>query len=252
MGKIVALWGGDKLNSGFSVKALNIDKEIIKLTNKSNPKLLFIPTASLDLKLYVEDIENYFWKKLGCKIDVLYLLDWNLIKSDIENKILDSDIIFVGGGNTLMMMKIWRKFWIDNILKEAYKKNIVLSGTSAGAICWFKFGNSDSRRYKNPSAKLIKVSGLNLFPILFCPHYDTQDDRKNDLKNMMKQTPGVALAVDNCCAIIILDNKFRIISSKKNANAYKVYWKNGQYFEERINKTETYREINKLITKKIL
>ena len=74
-------------------------------------------------------------------------------------------------------------------------------------------------------------------PTLFCPHYDVEKDRKPDLKRLMKKTSGVAIAVDNCCAIEIIDNKYRIISSKKTANAYKVYWKKGKYYEEVIEKT---------------
>jgi len=250
MVKIVAIGGGEIGRPGFPVETTKIDKELIRLTGKKNPKLLFIPTASSDSESYYEIVKNYFGKKLGCKTDVLYLIKKELNKKEIENKILKSDIVYVGGGDTLKMMKIWRKNDVDKILKEAYKKGIVLSGLSAGSICWFKWGNSDSRRFTNPKANLIKVSGLGLINALHCPHYDIEKDRKIDLKKMMKKTPGVAIAIDNCCAIEVIDSKYRIISSKSSANAYKVYWKNNKYFEEVIKKEKGFKLLKDLLKNK--
>src|SRR5690606_6160908 len=112
-----------------------------------------------------------------------------------------SDIIYVGGGNTLKMMTIWRRMGVDTLLKKAYRKGIILSGVSAGAICWFSYGNSDSRKFTSRSSQLIKVRGLELIPALFCPHYDVEKHRQNDLRKMMMKTPKiVAIALDNCCA----------------------------------------------------
>lgn len=82
------------------------------------------------------------------------------MESDIESvraKIMTSDIVYVGGGNTLKMMKIWRKTGFDAILREAYENGIVCAGISAGANCWFEFGHSDSRRFANPDSPFIFV-----------------------------------------------------------------------------------------------
>ena len=83
----------------------------------------------------------------------------------MRNLILGADIVYIGGGNTLAMMKRWRELGIDKLLKIAYKRDIVLSGLSAGSICWFKQGLSDSRRFRNPKADLIKVTGIGLINI---------------------------------------------------------------------------------------
>lgn len=235
MRKIVAIGGGEIGRPGFPVETTAIDKEIIKLSGRKNPRLLFIPTASSDSEGYRKTVEAHFGR-LGCKIDALNLLKDKLSKKEIEKKILGSDIIYVGGGNTLKMMKIWRKSGIDKILLKAHKKGVVMSGLSAGSICWFKYGNSDSRKFSNPEAGLIKVRGLGLIEALHCPHYNVEKFRKSDLKEMMKKTSGVAIALDNCCAIEIVDDSYRIISSKKGANGYKVYWKAGKYHEEMIKK----------------
>lgn len=247
--KIVALGGGEKNHAGFSVKAAKIDKEIIRLTGKKTPKLLFVPTASSDSEEYVKDINKYFGNKFGCIIDVLYLLNKKISHYDIETKILSADIIYVGGGNTLKMLKLWRDNGIDKILKKASEKGIVLSGVSAGGICWFKFGSSDSRRFTNPNADLIRVTGLNWIPALFCPHYDEEKGRKLHVKKLMKRTPGVGIALDNYCAIEIIDNNYRIVADKKTANAYKVYWKKGKYNEELIEKKEKVQPLALLFNK---
>ncbi|MCK5061315.1 Type 1 glutamine amidotransferase-like domain-containing protein [Candidatus Parcubacteria bacterium] len=254
MGKIIALGGGEigKLheNGGFyPVETTPIDKEIIIQTGKKNPKLLFIPTASSDFKGYFEVVKKHF-SKLGCKIDVLYLIKEKLSKKQIEDKILSTDIIYVGGGNTLKMMTLWRKLGVDKILKKAHKRGIVLSGLSAGSICWFKCGNSDSRKFTSGSNQLIKVTDLGLIEALHCPHYDTEAHRQKDLKRMMKTTSKiVSIAIENCCAIEIIDNNYRILKSKPDAKAYKIYWKQGKYFKEEIPSKKEFENLNDLLKK---
>jgi dipeptidase E len=158
---------------------------------------------------------------------------------------LKSDIIYVGGGNTLKMMKIWKKLGVDLILKEAYKKDIMLSGLSAGAICWFKYGNSDSLKFSNKNSDTIKVKGLGFIDGLLCPHYDIEKERRSELKKMMKNIKGIALALDNCSAIEIIDDKYRIIYSKNTASGYNVYWKDGHFFEDKIKKSKEFLPITK-------
>lgn len=245
MTKIIAIGGGEIREKD----TLQIDQEIIKFSGKKNPKLLFIPTASSDAEGYFDGIKKYFGDFLGCEVDVLYLIKNKLTKKEIEQKILNSDIIYVGGGNTLKLMTIWRKQGVDNVLEKALKKNIVLSGISAGSICWFGYGNSDARKFTSNSPQLIKVRGLGFVDALHCPHYDTEVHRQEDLKRTMKKSHLVAIAIENCCAIEIKDNTYRIITSKKGAKAYKVYWKNSQYFQEEITQKKDFSSINDLLKK---
>ena len=90
---------------------------------------------------------------------------------------MSADIIYVGGGNILKMMTLWRKLKVDELLNEARAKGIILCGISAGSICWFNYGNSDSRKFKNPNADYIKVTGLGFINAIHCPHYDTESKR---------------------------------------------------------------------------
>lgn len=246
--KIVAVGGGEIGRPGTSIETEKIDREIIKLSGKKHPKLLFIPTASSDSEGYVEVVKKYFGKRLGCKVDVLYLLRERPSKQDIRRKILGTDIVYVGGGNTLKMMKRWRKLWVDKILKEAAKRNIVLSGVSAGAVCWFRYANSDSHRFTNHKAPMIRVKGIGLIPALCCPHYNSERERKPALKNMMKKTPGVAIALENCSALEITNDVYRIVTSKTHAGAYKVYWDRGRFCEERIPLVTKYKLLADLLT----
>ena len=139
MGKIVAI-GGGVLRDGESD---SIDSFILELSGKENPRALFIPTASYDSPEYTETFTEVFGE-LGCSIDVLNLLGRNPSEDELRSKILSPDIIYVGGGNTLKMMRRWRRLGVDGFIRQAWEAGAVLSGVSAGAICWFDWGHSDS------------------------------------------------------------------------------------------------------------
>lgn len=234
----------------YPVETTLIDKEIIKLTGKVNPSLLFVSTASYDSSDYYSVVKKHFLKLGCCEVNVLNLSDKALTKTQIENLILSHDAIYVGGGNTLRMMTIWKKAGVDKTLKQAFQKGIVLSGLSAGSICWFSFGSSDSRKFTSGSDKLIKVSGLGFIDALHCPHHDAEPGRQNDLKRMMKTTSKVAIALDNCTALEVIDNKYRIIASKPAAKAWKAYWKRGKYILEEIDINTKLVSLSSLLNKK--
>lgn len=250
MGKIVAIGGVGPSDKGFDGTDV-IDKEIIKLSGKKRPLVLFVPTASMDSEKYCKMFQAHYGQELGCMTDLLLLYKdrrefegWQGL-FNLKKKIEQADIIYVGGGNTLKMMNLWRKLKVDKLLVDAYKKGKVLCGVSAGAICWFKHGVSDSRHFKNPgSHAYIRVSGLGLIDKLFCPHIDSFNEdkgwRSKGLKLISKKTPGVAVAVQDLSAAVIIDGKWKIIDASKGqpakykavfGKAFKVYWKNGEYFK---------------------
>lgn len=232
--KIIAIGGGSIGWGGKKPEVAAISREIIKLSGKKNPRFLFVPTASSDDRAYVRLAENHFGRKMGCRVETMYLHKETPSGGEIRRKVLASDIIYVGGGNTLMMMNRWKKLGMDKALREARSKGKVLCGTSAGALCWFRQGNSDSWKYYNPKAPLIRVAGLGFLGALGCPHYDGEKDREPQLKAMMKTTPGVAIAMDNCAALEVVGDKGRIITSRPGANGWRVYWKKGKYHKEKL------------------
>jgi len=220
---IVAIGGGEIRTRGTAA----IDREIIRLSHKRNPKLLFIPTASSDSERYWKHVQEYFGNFLKCKTDVLFLIKERPSKKCIRGKILAADIIYVGGGNTLKMMRIWRRLGVDKLLISAYKNGAVLSGISAGTICWFDSGHSDSMSFYNPRKwKYINVRGLGLIPGIHCPHYNSMTrgiHRRKHFRDMIQKTGGIGIAIENNCAIEFLDGRFyKVISSKSHSRAYRV------------------------------
>ncbi len=230
MGKIVAIGGGEIGRPGFPVETTKIDKEIIKLTGKKHPRFLFIPTASSDSKGYIRTVQKHFGQRLGCKVATLLLIQNRPSRKVIKDKIFNSDIIYVGGGNTEKMFKIWKQSGVVLILKEAYRKGIILSGVSAGAVCWFKYASSDSRRFQKSDRPFSysRLPGINLIPLTVSPHHIREKTRKAGLIKIMKNTAGVGIALDDYSALEIVNDKFRIITSKPFANAHKVYYQGGE------------------------
>jgi len=246
--KIIAIGGGKVMVPHGLPETTAIDQEIVRLAGREGPRFLFIPTASDDAPDYCEAITRHFGKRLGCSVDVLDLVKRSVAHSGLAERILGADIIYVGGGNTLRMMKLWRRRGIDDLLREACICGKVLCGLSAGAICWFRQGNSDSRKFSNPDDdSLIRVSGLGLVDALLCPHYDVEANRERSLENMMRRTPGVAIALENCTAIQIVDDRYRILSTRRGKQAYRVCWRRGRYLREPLKACEDFRALGTLL-----
>jgi dipeptidase E len=228
MRKVVVVIGGGEIRTRGTAR---IDREIIRLSNKKHPKLLFMPTASSDSERYWRRVQEYFGKFLKCRTDVLFLIKEQPSKQEIRAKILAADIIYVGGGNTLQMMRVWRRLGVDKLLKSAYDNGTVLAGISAGAICWFDSGHSDSMSFYNPRRwKYIKVRGLGLIEGIHCPHYNSMTrgtPRRKHFRDMIRKTGGIGIAIENNCAIEFVDGRFyRVIRSNNYSRAYSLY-KNG-------------------------
>jgi dipeptidase E len=236
--KIVAIGGGEIGRPGTSIETEAIDREIIKLSNKQNPTLLFLPTASHDSDDYVEVVQKYFGGRLGCNVHTLRLWNDNLSLTEMETMILSADIIYVGGGNTREMIDLWQKKGLDKLLKQAGDEGIVLSGLSAGAVCWFKESNSDSEKIMDPDADYIKIDCLNFVPLFVCPHFDMEKDREPSLKKMLEDAGGAAIAIDNCAALKIIDNTYQVIRSKPGASAYLCFWERGKFIKRNLNAEE--------------
>jgi len=253
MGKVVIIGGGEL--SRF--ETLPFDKRIVELTKKKHPKALFIPTASGEPNGYIETFNKIYGQRLDCKTDVLRLLKSGLTKKEIREKILSSDLIYVGGGNTLKMMNKWRYLGVDKILKEAYSKGIVLSGISAGGICWFESGHSDSRSSYNPDNwKYINVKGLGIIKGIHCPHFNggtikngKTKTRKKYFKEFMKRYSKIGIAIDDDCAMEFIEGKYKIIATKKNRNAYRVFKKQNKIIIEKIPIKKEYISLVELYKK---
>ena len=244
--KIVAIGGGELK----TLETADIDKRIIELTGKTRPKALFIPTASGDAEGYVETFEACYGQDFGCQTRVLKLIQNPPAFEKMSALVLDSDLIYVGGGNTYRMMKIWRRLKLDTVLAEAASRGIVLSGLSAGAICWFKYGHSDSRSFsENVAWDYIRVSGLGFINAVYCPHYH-HERREDSFSKMIAKRGGIGIACDNNAAIEIVGDHYRVLTSTPNAKAYKLFKRKGRAIVTELPQDSEYIPLSDLLSRK--
>ena len=209
---IIAIGGGGfGANPGQGI----IEEYILRQTKKKNPKICFIPTATGDNEAYKVNYYSTFTNLDCCPSH----LDFFKRTPDLNDLVLNQDVIFVGGGNTKSMLAVWREWGLDKILKKAYLNGIVMSGVSAGAICWFQNGITDSW-----TSNLKMMPCLNFIKGTCCPHYDEEPERKPTVKNfLLKNKIKNVYAVDGGAALHIKDEKiFKSIIFKKNKSSYLV------------------------------
>lgn len=225
MGKIVCIGGlkGLKNEKGefISYELRKVDKEIIKLSNKNHPNVLFIGTASKEREDYF-DTFSVAYKSLGAKVETLHILNDELTSNEISDKIISSDIIYVGCGNTRFMLEKWKEKGINIALEKAYQKGIVLAGMSAGSYCWFDY-NYDL------------IQGLGFINAVNCVHYNSKDEiAKKKFYDVIQNKNIIGIALDDCVALEVIDNNFKIIKNNENAKAYKIYFNGEKFIEEEL------------------
>ena len=204
---------------------------IISLTEKPNPRICFFPTAAAD----DERIIGY-WYKLCSGLPLRPGVVKTFISSSPEQKtfeeeILDYDAIIVGGGNTLNMIAIWKAQGIDTVLRKAYNKGIILAGGSAGSLCWFTGGYSDSR-----PKELSLIECLGFLDYSHSPHYNSEPARKPLYHQAIldgKLKPGYAC--DDSAGLLFINGKLaKSVSLSSSDNSYYVYAENGKTVEEKL------------------
>ena len=226
-----------------------VDELIVATARIRNPQVLLISTPSEDGQ---HDVDLYFsafkkcYESLNCSISILKLIQEKPSRRQIEAAITSADIVYVSGGNSLRAMKTWRRLGLGELLRKAYEKGTVMSGLSAGAICWFKYGNSNSFYRNTP----FRVQAMGWIEALLCPHYDTEPFRQAPFKGMIKRTPKlVGLALDEYAAIeIVNEAEFRVHAYKPGAKARKCYWYLGKYKTEEIKQMNRYAPLKELLT----
>jgi dipeptidase E len=223
-GQIIALGGG-----GFSMEPDNLalDRYILSLWRRSDRELrvCFIPTASGDSADYINRFYSSF-AKLPCTPTHLALSHPQ--KSDPMNAISESDIFYVGGGNTREMLAIWRQYGLDKAFKEAWQAGKILCGISAGAICWFEQGISDSV----VEAELHPLTCLGFLPGTACPHYDEPGRREAFHRYLASGDVSAGHGIDNSVALHFEGtNLLNVVNSRLDVFAYQVELRQGQVVE---------------------
>jgi len=225
MGRIVAIGGGE-LNTTHS-----INKYIIDLAKKKNPHFLFIGTASHDSESYIACIRSEF-ENLGCVVNALCLTSENYTDEQINSLLNQADIIYVGGGDTAFMMDIWKKYGLPEKLKRIYEADsAVLSGISAGAMCWFNCGHSDSEVFAKSGGYGWIKNLLCLLPYAFCPHYN---ERKECVDKMVSELDLPIFALENNVALVEDGGQISFVSSDNSSKAYLLKQADGRLSKEAV------------------
>lgn len=228
-----------------------LHQEVIRLTGKQKPRVLYIPTAADDSEEHIRVFQKYY-TKLGCKVDVLCLTREHPAKAEIKSKIVSADAIYITGGKTFRMMRKWERYGVDRLLWQAYERGTVMAGHSAGAICWFNYGcsNSFSDSPSPGKRKPFRVTALGIIDALLCPHYDSEPVRQPALKKIMQRTYGMnAIALDEYTGLEIVDDKYRILTAKPSAKARRIYWKAGRYVIDPIKPDKKFHKLSALLDK---
>lgn len=222
---IFVLIGGGEIGRKETLK---IDESIVKLTNKKIPNFLFIPTASNEAEGYINVVKSIYTEILSCNFDWLSLENGK-IEIELE-KINWADIIYVGGGNTKMMIAKWKEFKVDVELKKYLNTDKIYCGLSAGSICWFEQGISDSESFENSDVwDYSIIDGLGFIEGCNSPHYD--DRVKEESFNRFVNNLNInILAIENNCAVVV-DKTVGIIKSDENKNAYYIFNKGKEIIE---------------------
>jgi dipeptidase E len=191
------------------------EKLAFELSGASRPRFCYVPTASADGDYGIVR----FYETFAHRARVSHLPLFRR-QGDVRDLLLDQDVIYVAGGNTLNMLAIWRLHGVDRALREAWERGIVLTGVSAGSICWFESGVTDSY---GPELKPIHdclgfLAGSN------CPHYDGEAQRRPVYTRLVAEgelPPGHAC--DDGAALHYRGTELaEVVAARKDARAYRV------------------------------
>ena len=220
--QIIAIGGG---GFGRNPRHNKIEKYILSQTNKKNPNILFIPTASAEDKSYIVNFYNCF-TKLKCKPNHISFFQRT---PRLDNLINKANIIYVGGGNTKSMLGVWREWKLDILLKKAYQKGKILCGVSAGAICWFEQGVTDSW-----ASNLNLMDCLGFLEGICCPHYQEEDERRSSLHKILNENKFLAAwAIDGGAAIHFKNGQYyKSLQFYSDSNTYYVNYEKDNIIEK--------------------
>jgi peptidase E len=221
---IIALGGG-----GFSSEPDNplLDDYILAAAESPQPRVCFLPTASGDADPYIVKFYNAFngTSFPSRRAIPTHLSLFRRTVEDLRSFLLQQDVIYVGGGNTANMLAVWRTHNLDAILCEAWTRGIVLCGPSAGAVCWFESGVTDS--FGLPLRAI--TNGLAFLPGSFCPHYNSEPTRRPVYQQLL--TDGIlpsGYAADDSVALRFTGTELtEIVTAHPDARAWKLTFTDG-------------------------
>ena len=221
MRQIIAIGGG-----GYASQASDIvlEEYVLAQANASRPKVCYLPQAGGESREYIVRFYEAF-TRLGAQPSWFSL--FGRVAADWPAYLLSHDVLYVGGGNTRSMLALWREWSVDTVLHDALERGIVLAGISAGAICWFTQGITDS------SEQLSVLNCLGFLEGSCCPHYDSEPERRPAYRALVANNqamPGWALT-DGAAAHFVDGRLKEVLTSRLEARGYQLMQHDNEAFE---------------------
>jgi peptidase E len=212
-GQIVAFGGG-----GFAMEPDNplLDDYVLSLTGKERPRVCLIPTASGDSAAWIDRFYEIFHED-RCEATHLGLFSRSV--DDLYAYLSEQDVIYAGGGNTVNLLAVWRAQGLAEVLPRVLEQGVIACGVSAGGLCWFERGITDSY---GPGLNPLE-NGLGFLPGSFCPHYDSDPRRFEAFGDFVRTTRQPGLAAEDGVGLHYVDGQLtRVVSSRPTAVAWRV------------------------------
>ena len=188
---------------------------VLGLARRDPPKLCFLPTASADRDQAIAT----FFETFAARAEPSVLRLFGVPRAGIREFLLERDVIWVAGGNTANMLAIWRLHGVDSALREAWEAGTVLAGWSAGAICWFEAGVTDSF---GPELAPLN-DGLGFLGGSFCPHYDSEELRRSTYERLVAEGLSEGYAAEDGVALHFRGTELaEVVSSRSEGRAFRV------------------------------
>jgi dipeptidase E len=221
---IVAMGGG-----GFSMEPRNprLDDFVLSLARrKRRPRVCFVGTASGDNDYY---LRRFYQAFPPSRAVATHLAFFERTVRDLKSFVIAQDVIYVGGGSSANLLAVWRLHGLDRALRAAWNAGVVMAGISAGAICWFEEGLTDS--FGMPYRALN--CGLGFVRGACCPHYDGEKQRAPILKRLIRRGFPTTLALDDGAAAHFVGTRLlEVVSSRPKARAIRIALCNGAIVEK--------------------
>jgi peptidase E len=178
-------------------------------------RVLYVPTAGNEDPSWTLE----WYERLRGRAELTPLVFYPWPPADLRSLTLGHDVILVPGGNTANMLAIWRVHGFDAIIREAWQSGVLLTGWSAGMICWFEAGVTDSF---GPQLEGMP-DGLGLLPGSACPHYDGEERRRPVYERLVREGFPAGIALDDAAGAHYVGTElYEVVSSRAGAGGYRV------------------------------
>jgi dipeptidase E len=196
---------------------------LVGLTGRERPRVLYIGTAAAEDPAAALLVYDRFAGL--AEVSRLEFFPWP--PDNLSSVVLESDVVFVGGGNSANMLAIWRVHGVDALLRQALDGGVVLAGSSAGGLCWFDSGVTDSF-----GPQLDQMDYLGFLSGSFCPHWNDEEQRRPRYHELLVQGMAPGYAADAGVGLHFLDGELReVVACEEGLKAYRVELRDGELVE---------------------